>query len=141
MPMAYIETWNDFNNSSGIEPSIDYGYYFNVMTRNHARVFKGSLSPDSVGVENPGLLVPQHLLQARRAAMLRPQNSSYIMAKVDTALNRFFDRRYYEALYIADYAAGIAPEQLKIEDIDGQSVELSWEPSQHANSYNIYFSL
>lgn len=140
MPWVYIETWNDFNQATEIEPSLEWDYKFNVLTRDHARRFKGSLPPDSVGVENLGLLVPQHVLQARIAAILRANEADDIVKLLDKALDYFFDREHLKALSIADSAAGIAPRPLSIDAIGDSSVQISWGSARHANSYNIYYS-
>ncbi|MBN2415283.1 T9SS type A sorting domain-containing protein, partial [bacterium] len=140
MPWCYIETWNDFNQASEIEPSVDHDYYFNVMTRNNARIFKGSLPPDSVGVENPGLIVPQHILQARREALLHPEAADWINARADEALDLFFERKFYEATWLADFAAGIAPKPVSITGVTNTTMTLAWDTTKYANSYNVYYS-
>jgi|GEM_PF-1784231 len=140
MPWCLIETWNDWNQATQIEPSVEYDYKFNVLTRDNARRFKWSVNPDSVGVENLGLLVPQHILQARIAAHLRPEDEGTINALLIQALNQFFYREYLEALSLADQAAGIAPNPITIVNAGESHVEISWDPSTHANSYNVYYS-
>ena len=140
MPWVYIETWNGFNQATEIEPSTDWDYIFNVMTRDHARIFKGSIPPDSVGVDNPGLLVPQHVLQARRVAVLRPQDAATIQSQIDDALIKFFEKEHYQALYISDRAAGIAPKPLRVDAVGDSSITLSWDSAEHANAYNVYYA-
>jgi len=141
MPWCLIETWNDFNQATEIEPSVDWDYKFNVLTRDHARRFKGSIPPDSVGVSNLGLLVPQHIHQARRAGDLRPDELTAISALINQALNDFFNKDHLKALSVADQAAGIAPNPITIESVEDTSVEISWEAATHANCYHIYYSV
>jgi uncharacterized repeat protein (TIGR01451 family) len=140
MPWCLIETWNDFNQASEIEPSVDHDYKFNVLTRSHARRFKGSIPPDSIGVDNLGLLVPQHLHQATIAAELKPNEKATILALVEQATEYFFDRNHLLALSAADQAAGIAPNPLIVDMIADTAIQLSWEPSIAANKYTICYS-
>ena len=47
-----IETWNDWNEGTEIEPSIEYGYKYLVSTINNINTFKGSsVSDDTVKFE------------------------------------------------------------------------------------------
>ena len=140
MPWCMIETWNDFNQATEIEPSTDWDYIFDVMTRNHARRFKSTLPPDSVGVENMGLLVPQHVYQARIAAKIRPSEAAAINSKIEEALDLFFEREHLKAVSKADQAAGIAPKPITIKAVGDTFVQISWQSADRANSYNVYYS-
>jgi hypothetical protein len=139
MPWCLIETWDDMNQATEIEPTIEYDYKFNVLTRDHARRFKSTLPPDSVGVENLGLLVPQHIHQARIAALLRPAEATLINSYIVQALDYFFDREHLKALSIADQAAGIAPKPFSIGAVTDSTIVLTWSKAQYANSYNIWY--
>jgi hypothetical protein len=140
MPWCLIETWNDFNQATEIEPSIEHHYKFNVLTRDNARIFKGTLPPDSVGVENMGLLVPQHIQQARIAAQLRPFDAAQINTLIQQALDSFFVRKHLDAISLADRAAGIEPKPFTIDVIGDTCISLSWGTAKYANNYNIYYS-
>jgi hypothetical protein len=140
MPWCLVETWNDFNQATEIEPGIEHDYKFNVLTRDNARIFKGSLPPDSVGVENLGLLVPQHIHQARIAAEIRQTEAAQINKLIEQALDSFFVKQHLKAISLADRAAGIAPKPFTINEIDFTSIELFWDAAKYANNYNIYYS-
>jgi hypothetical protein len=140
MPWVMVETWNDLNQATEIEPGLKYDYKFIVLTRDHARVFKSSIPPDSVGVENLGLLVPQHIHQARIAAELRPGDAVTINSQIDQALDHFFNKEYLEALSVADQAAGIPPGPYTVDIIGDTFRVVTWQASVHANAYNIYYS-
>ena len=140
MHMALIETWNDLNQATEIEPSVEWDYKFNVLTRDHARRFKGSLDPDSVGVENLGLLVPQHVHQARIAAELRPAEAVQIEDLIQTALTHFFNRDHLSALSAADQAAGLAPKQVSVDETGDGFITISWPSAAHGNAYNVYYA-
>ena len=139
MPWCLIETWNDFNRATEIEPSLDHGYKFIVQTRTNARRFKG-IPFDSVGVENLGLLVPQHIHQARIAADLVPEQADNINTLITRSLNAFFNRDHLTAISLADQAAGIAPSPLVVETIGDTLIQVSWEAAEKADQYHIYIA-
>ena len=90
MPWCLVETWNNFNGATQIEPTVGAGYQFSRMTRENARRFKSSQDAQHVGVDNLGLVVPKHLHQARMAARLRPADAAGITALCDQARRCLF---------------------------------------------------
>jgi hypothetical protein len=140
MPWVMVETWNDMNQGTDIVPTLNYDYKFIVLTRDHARMFKDHLPPDSVGVENLGLLVPQHILQARIAAEVYPDQAAAIEALIDQAMQHFFDRDFLEAISVADEAAGIVPQPFVMDNITETSIHLTWTASPGANVYYVYYT-
>ena len=92
-------------------------------------------------MSNLGLLVPQHLHQAAIAAVLRPTEAIDILLALENASDHFFDWEHLKALSVADNAAGIAPKPVTIEAVGDTFIQISWDAAEHANSYNVYFSL
>jgi hypothetical protein len=140
MPWVMVETWNHFNEATEVEPSTDWDYKFIVLTRDNARRFKGSLPADSVGVDNMGLLVPQHIHQARIAARLRPDEATAINGAIDQAMEKFFDREHLTAVSLVDQAAGLALEPFTVQAVGDTFVTLSWTASAQSNLYRVYYS-
>jgi len=140
MPWCLIESWNDFNNATGIEPSVDRGYSFNTLTRDNARIFKSSLPKAEVGVNNFGLIIPQHIHQARIAAKKRPAMAASINTLTAKARDSFMQREFLTAISYADLAAGVAMQPVTQQRVASQSVKLTWEPVDRATSYLVYIS-
>ncbi|MBN1540956.1 T9SS type A sorting domain-containing protein [candidate division KSB1 bacterium] len=86
-----VQSWNDYNRHSQVEPSLFYGYRFVQMTRNNAVIWKGDCARK---ITNLGLTVPEHVLLARR----HPKSD----AVIDQALYAFFSRDYQRALALLD---------------------------------------
>ncbi len=136
MPWILIETWNDHNRGSAIQPSLEWNYNFIVKTRDYVRKHKNDCR--DYDFENLGLLVPQHIHQARIAARLRPDQAAAIEAKVERAMDLFFARRHLDAISLADDAAGIAPNKLTVIETPLTGIKICWEPAAHASGYVLY---
>ncbi len=136
MPWILIETWNDHNRGSAIQPSLEWHYNFIVKTRDYVRKHKNDCR--EYDFENLGLLVPQHIHQARIAARLRPDQAAAIEAKAERAMDLFFARRHLDAISLADDAAGIAPNKVTVIETPLTGIKISWEPAVHASGYVLY---
>jgi len=140
MPWCIVESWNDFNRGTAIEPTVDWNYKFLVVTRDNVRQWKNLASGEWIGTDNYGLITPQHIEQAERAALLRPTEADSISRMVVLAQEFFFQRRYVEALYMADRAAGIEPRPFTIVSVGNSYIELEWTLPRHGNQVRIYYS-
>ena len=142
LPMHWclIETWNDFNCGTQIEPTLDYGYQFSLMTIENARRFKSSLPASDVGVDSLGILVPQHLYQARVAAKLNPAAADGIAALVEKAEAAFFNRNALRAISYGDLASGLAIGAFTVESVEGEGVHLTWAKAEAADAYLVCVS-
>ncbi|MBU0477215.1 hypothetical protein KKC91_01405 [bacterium] len=106
VPWMQIVTWNDWNEGTEIEPSIDrigregvdygfgYGYEYLKKTKEHVRAFKGiSETPDEA------LYIPHLIYNARiKAKKNRPLQDAE--QKLTNAVTSFFSGRYKDALSI-----------------------------------------
>ncbi len=141
IPWTMVQSWNDYNRGTAIEPGFGYNYNYNVLTRDYARLYKDPLVPvDSVGVADMGMLVPRYIYMARLAARVHPENASAIEAQVDQAYSQFFDRDYEQAIYTANQAAGLVPPIISGLGVDGVEVTISWEAVATANTYYVHVS-
>lgn|GEM_PF-3195352 len=142
LPMNWclVETWNDFNCATQIEPTTDYGYIFSRITRDNARRFKSSKSGDEVGVNDLGLQVPLHLYQARVSAKLNPQAATGIEALVEKAEAAFFNRDYERAISYADVAAGLAIGSLQVSQSETGAIDVTWQKAEDAEAYWLCYS-
>ena len=136
MPWILIETWNDHNRGSAIQPSLEWHYNFIVKTRDYVRQHKNDCR--DYDFENLGLLVPQHIHQARITARLHPDQALAIEAKVERAMDLFFARRHLDAISLADDAAGIAPNKITVTETPLTGIKISWEPAAKASGYVLY---
>ena len=141
LPWVLIESWNDFNRASQIEPSTDWDYKFIVQTRDQTYRHKyGNEECRPEYIENLGLLVPQHIRQARLAAEKYPALAAQINNLIALALQRFFERDFLSAISLADEAAGLSLEPVIVTGVTSHSVSLRWQPAERANGYVLYFS-
>ncbi len=137
MPWCLVETWNDFNNATQIEPTLHDGYLFSVLTRENARRFKTNTNDIEVGVEDLGMAVPKHIHQARIAAQLRPEAAAGIHGLANKATAAFFERNHLLALSYADVASGLAIKNLSTSVLENGTILLNWEKAESADSYLI----
>ena len=138
MPWILIETWNDHNRGSAIQPSLEWDYDFIVKTRDYIRQYKRECR--DYDFENLGLLVPQHIHQARIAARLRPDLAPAIEAKVERSLDLFFARRHLDAISLADDAAGIAPKKASVVETPLTGIKITWTAAPNATGYVLYMA-
>ncbi len=141
IPWTMVQSWNDYNRGTAIEPGFGYNYNYNVLTRDYARLYKDPLVPvDSVGVADMGMLVPRYIYMARLAAKVHPENASAIEAQVDQAYSQFFDRDYETAITTANKAAGLVPPAIIDAVVENTSITVSWEAVATANTYYVHVS-
>jgi len=140
MPWCFIESWNDLNQATQIEPSVDWEYTFNILTRENARRFKKSVNTDEVGVNNLGLLVPQHIHQARISSTLRPDEAEGTITLVNEALQSFFSRDQLKAISYADIASGLAIKSFSADTTESGILHLVWKAAEHATAYLFYYA-
>jgi len=136
MPWILIESWNDHNRGSAIQPSLEWRYNFIVKTRDYVRRYKNDCR--DYNFEDLGLLVPQHIHQARITARLHPDQAATITAKAERALDLFFARRHLDAISLADDAAGLAPNKVTVIETPLTGIKLSWNPVPGATGYILY---
>jgi uncharacterized repeat protein (TIGR01451 family) len=136
MPWIVIETWNDHNRGSAIQPSLEWNYKFIVKTRDYIRNYKRECH--DYDFEDLGLLVPQHIHQARIAARLWPDQAQAILAKTERALDLFFARRHLDAISLADDAAGISAQKVTVIETPLTGIKISWEAAPNATGYVLY---
>ncbi len=138
LPWILVQSWNDLNRSTHIEPSLLYGYKFIVETRDHIYQYVKDCDPRYI--DNLGLLVPQHIRQARMAALLYPQNAGRINALLEQALVHFFLGEYLQAISLADEAAGLTMSGFSIDQVGPDWLRLSWTKVPTADGYVVYYA-
>ncbi|NLP10981.1 hypothetical protein GX408_11365, partial [bacterium] len=140
-PWILVESWNDFNRATQIEPSTNWDYKHIVQTRDRAYRYKlGNANCAPEYIENLGLLVPQHIRQARLAAEKYPALATQIHAKTEEAVQRFFERDFLSAISLADEASGLSMEPFRVDAVTSHSVTLQWQPAERANGYVLYYT-
>jgi hypothetical protein len=140
MPWCLVESWNDFNQGTAIEPGNIWQYKYDAMTRDHSRWFKVSIPSDSVGVENLGLLVPRHVYQARIAMRQYPEKADEIGSAIDQAIIRFFEKEYLESISLLDRAIGLIPSSVSVSAVTDTTASIHWGKVGGANAYQIFVS-
>ena len=140
MPWCLVETWNDYNLGTSVEPNSDKCYVFVRMTRDRAMRFKFPLGTDSAAIDNLGLLVPQHVYQTRVASSLNAARAAELQARIDLAIDAFFGRRSLEAISLADDAVPLAPSAVAATLNSGTSIKVEWQPVAGAKGYAVFVS-
>ncbi|MBN1783072.1 DUF11 domain-containing protein [bacterium] len=138
MPWCLVETWNDWNQGTGIEPTDTYGYAFTAMTRRNAARFKG-LALNETGLDETGMLALRHLYQARtlqEASLAKPGQE----ALLDLALSYIISGNYPAAMGAADQVAGIDPPELTAGAVSDTSAVLFWPEGSETAVYSLYMT-
>lgn len=99
LPMKFvvIETWNDWNEGTEVEPSEEDGYNFLLRTIDHANKLKGSeISKDSIKFEAAKLLYHASLLVESKKC----DNHLY-KHKLEKAIERFLNKEFKESIILS----------------------------------------
>ena len=137
MPWCLIQSWNDFNRATEIEPTTEWGYRFNKLTRRHIRRFKGS---NHAAGNDLALITPEYIFRARKAAALHHEHSAEISSLIQNAVNSFFTGQYEEAVSYADMASGLSISRIDVEKTGSGTYAVSWEAAKNATGYIVYYS-
>jgi hypothetical protein len=121
LPIQYtvIETWNDWNEGTEIEPSVETGYQYLKLTEKNINTFNGkSISDDTVKFEAARqIYIVSKLLEKNDSDSLL--NYPSLETAIAYFLQKRFDESYSLALQITASVTGIStPEDLNNSSID-----------------------
>ncbi len=135
MPWCLIESWNDWNQGTAVEPGITWGYDFTTMTRINAARFKGT----DTGIDETGMLALAHIYQARKLKAMGLGKGD-TDALIRQSLDKFFSGLYVDAMSAADAAAGLTPPSMTASAATDSSVTITWPSVSGSAGYLIYIT-
>jgi hypothetical protein len=111
MKFALIETWNDWNEGTEIEPSNETGYKYLKLTVDHINAYKGTnLNPDTVKFEAARqLYISSRLLE--KNAVDSVEHYSKLELAIAYFLQKRFGESYLQAIELRNLLTGFKSEK------------------------------
>lgn len=138
LPLKWIiiETWNDWNEGTEIEPSVEDGYKYLQLTHNNINTFKGT----NTALDTSVFSATQMIYQAANEIEDKSVDSSSYNKVLESAIYSFITGKYSEAKASADTIIKHIPiSVLRLRKHRVPEISLNATPNP-ANGY-IYFNI